>query len=208
MNHIKTIGILGGMGPRASAYFQTLFVEEMGRVGRVQDHHFPRTITLNIPLKDWDITGSLDDESVADQVKAGVDWLSEAGAEVIAIPCNTVHRFYSTFSRSDVRILDIVTETERLEGGDRFGVLCSRSSRNSALYGDALYPENQAAVDATIDQVVCGLSPDISNLISDLGTKSVILGCTELSLCTFRANMGVRVNDSSRALARALVNSL
>src|ERR1700747_1394257 len=102
----STLGILAGMGPRASAHFQNLLIEEFGEKEIYEDGDFPTIITLSIPLEEWDNKGSKDKQKVSAQVNAGIDWLKQAGADVIAVPCNTVHEFIE-----DKTIVNIIHST-------------------------------------------------------------------------------------------------
>lgn len=205
MPRSKTIGILGGMGPRATAHFLSLYVREMNLYGVVQDHNFPRMIMLSLPLAGWSVRGADDKAEVRKQVVEGAEFLARAGADVIAIPCNSVHEFYADV-RARCDALDIIYETRRWAEGKSIGVLCSRQTREANLYGeDISYHPDQDAIDGAIEGVINGWTPSIDQYIHDLmcrGSEVVIIGCTELSLCK-RSNYGLTV-DSSWALARAL----
>src|SRR6266550_9243099 len=125
---LKTVGILGGMGPVASAHFLQLFIREMQARGAEEDTDFPRTLVLNLPLRSFGIYGAEDKALVAQQVTDGVSWLLDSGAEVVAVPCVSVHEFWP-FGKSPDLVLDIVGETLSRCSGRRVGVLCSRQTR-------------------------------------------------------------------------------
>jgi aspartate racemase len=207
MSKNRTVGILGGMGPAATARFMTLFVRAMNARGIVRDGDFPRTITLGLPLDDWDETGAIDRASVNQQVLNGVHWLVSVGAEIVAVPCNSVHEFFCSWYAPDVVALNIVKETLSIAKG-RIGVLCSRQTREANLYGqNVLYVAGQEEVTTAIDGVLRGGAPNIDRLISELhhkGAETVVLGCTELSLCS----RTLRAVDSSEVLANALADRL
>ena len=93
----KTLGILGGMGPAATAYFMDLLVR-MTQADTDQEHldilvcHAP-----SIP----DRTGYILDHRKENPLPAMVDYgnkLCTIGAEAIAIPCVTAHYFYNARS--------------------------------------------------------------------------------------------------------------
>src|SRR6266851_4744804 len=109
MSVTKTVGILGGMGPRASAHFLGLFIQKMNERGAHEDRDFPRIISLSLPISEFGVTGAKNKESVADQVSGGVEWLTTAGADIVAIPCNSVHEFYGQYGGPS--IMNIIDET-------------------------------------------------------------------------------------------------
>lgn len=209
----RKIGILGGMGPAATANFQRLLIETINRGGVREDSEFPTIITLSIPLSDWDHTGATDKVKVAKQVQMNLSKLRTMGAQIIAVPCNTVHEF---IKGND--IVNIVLETLKVcEESKILGILCSRQTRDSRLYEICalrkhIYYPDQEAIDIVIDRVMEGKRPDISPLVDYLfesNADTVVLGCTELSLCiTSSLLVSHKVIDSSRVLAEATFNRL
>lgn len=205
------VGILGGMGAAASANFLRRFTAEFAKRGAREDNEFPRIVTLNLPLEGWSHQGAVDKAAVAAQVREGVRWLDRAGAEIIAVPCNSVHEFYDDFSRLGVTVMHIIDETLRGLSGSIRGVLCSQQTRNAGLYERAetaiRYPESQDIVDRAIASVISGHPISLEYAAMELaasGAEVVILGCTELSLCP-----KIRIlptADSTKKLARALAD--
>ena len=205
----KVVGILGGMGPAATAQFCRVLVQEFTERGAFEDSDYPRMIVLSLPLREWGVGGAVDKASVSDQVRDGVEWLIRAGAEIIAIPCNSVHEFYRRFSALGVPVINIIDETLVRARSAVVGVLCSRQTRAAAIYErpniSVLYLNNQEMVDEAICSVMRGRPVNIDRLISALqeqGAGAVVLGCTELSRCP-RILPAI---DSSVALASALVS--
>lgn len=207
-----TIGILGGMGPAATANFLRLLVKEINDFGIREDSNFPKIIMMSLPLEDWDSKGSKNKDSVSTQIKEGLCWLSRNDAEIVAIPCNTVHEFAS----HDNRVVNIIDAAlSECDKESLIGVLCSRQTRDSKLYErpgfNIRYFADQSEVDYVIANAMAGRFEDISELIEqvsgeDVGT--VVLGCTELSLCRHRTSYEIPVVDSSLALAHIVVRKL
>lgn len=206
----KIIGILGGVGPRASAHFLQAFIRKLNERGISQDGDFPTIILLSLPLDEWGITGAHDKMVVAGQLQEAAKWLDNAGVEIIAIPCNTVHEFHDQL-QSKAPILNIIEETLR-DAPQSVGVLCSRQSRESRLYErggrNVLYVADQSVVDAVIGSAMAGLPSDIDCLVAQLkakGAEAIILGCTELSFCHYTS---ASVIDSTERLAEALAGAI
>ena len=98
MNKKKTIGVLGGMGPGASADFYVHLVQyAQQRYHAVQDIDYPPVMLYSLPLPDFDERGVVDFDSTKKLLVGGVIKLEQFGAEVIAIPCNTVHQISKYF---------------------------------------------------------------------------------------------------------------
>jgi aspartate racemase len=110
----KTLGILGGLGPAASVYFYQLITQHTEALCD-QDHLDIVLISkASIPDRTEYILG-ISADSPLPAMTEGVKKLAEAGAQIIAVPCNTAHYFYDEIERiSPVPVLNIVKETVSL----------------------------------------------------------------------------------------------
>ena len=87
----KTLGVLGGMGPAASAEFMTLLAR-LAPASCDQEH--PKVILLSwpqIPDRTKAILSGGEDPSA--YLLEGLNKLAAWGADVLAVPCNTAHYF-------------------------------------------------------------------------------------------------------------------
>lgn len=208
---MKTIGILGGMGPAAGAHFLRLFTKEMNRKGAVLDTDFPRIIYLGLPLEEFGVEGAKEEFKYSTSVKVceGVRWLLDRGAEIVAVACNSVHEFYP-FGAMEDQVLSIVKETlSKCKEGSRLGILCSRQTRYAKLYeifGHKCFYAHQNLVDVIIGEVMAGGLVQLNGILDTFpNVDRIILGCTELSLCSYMVRDDII--DSSRCLAEALALS-
>ncbi len=97
----KTIGILGGMGPGASAnLYQTIISIAQKKYGAEQDYDFPPMVIYSLPLIGFDETGITEPESVKKQLVEGVKKLEKAGCDFIIIACNTVHIYQKNMQKA------------------------------------------------------------------------------------------------------------
>ncbi len=97
----KVLGVLGGMGPAATAEFLRLLAEMAG-VERDQDH--PRVLLFSnpqIPDRTAAIVGGGEDPAPA--ILEGLRRLESWGADLLAVPCNTAHVFIDKF-REDLHV--------------------------------------------------------------------------------------------------------
>ena len=187
---MKSIGILGGMGPEATAelYLRIIRIFQV-RYGAKYDSDFPEIIIINVPIPDVveDVT---QEQKVKEMLLESVRKLQTAGVDIIAVPCNTAMFF---FENIDVPIVDIVQETLKVaQVFECVGVIGTKTTLQKKLYGDAITPneEEQKLVTQIILRILAGekLEEDLdflTELVEDLklrGAERVILGCTELPL--------------------------
>lgn len=106
----KVLGVLGGMGPAATAEFLRLLAEMAG-VARDQDH--PKVLLFSnpqIPDRTAAITGGGEDPTPL--ILEGLRKLESWGAQLLAVPCNTAHVFIDRFrEKLRVPLVHIVEET-------------------------------------------------------------------------------------------------
>lgn len=207
MTGYHKVGVLAGMGYHAGCNFLSMLGRELNARGVIQDHQFPEVLVLSLPLRDWDATGALSD-SVRGQVVTGVQRLVGAGAELIAVPCNSVHEYYADWALLGAPALHLVRETQRQAAGV-LGVLCSAQTRRARLYEEdgrsVVYPADQRRVDLAVEAVLRGGRPYLGALVDEVvaaGADTVVLGCTELSMGLW--DTSVPVIDSALVLAQAV----
>jgi aspartate racemase len=160
----------------------------------------------------------------------GIVRLRGAGADVIAIPCNTAHAYLPALQAAiDVEILNMV-ELATAEAAAfrpdvrRVGILSTAGTRLTGLYASAcrardvipleLDADQQAQLsDRAIALVKTGrdlpraerLILEAATLLRDRGAEVVIAGCTEIPLVSGRADAIVPVIDATACLAKAAI---
>ena len=151
--------------------------------------------------------------------------LADAGAELIAVPCNTARYFHTELSDGvGIPVLDIVRETAehvKMRGFRRAALLATEGTVKIGSYRDALTTlgvecvepdtETQSMVSSIIyDYVKAGrdggdvLFSEVAQRMFSRGCDCLILGCTELPLA---APTDDRIVDSLEVLAyRSIVS--
>lgn len=224
------IGILGGMGPEASAYFYHLLIEiAQEKYGAVQDTDYPPAVIYNMPLTDFDETGIRDVESVRTQLIEGVRKLESFGATHIVIACNTVHQFYEDMQGAvTIPILNIVDEAvseSKRRGYKKVLLLTSESTNTSGLYRDAcaraslesisVREADQKKLNEIILHVMAGTqgTADV-HLVDDMvkrtegSADAVLLGCTELPLALREGDIDIPVLNANRIVLEAVLEKI
>ena len=219
------IGILGGMGPVASAQTYMHIIRTcQKKYGAVQDTDFPEIFIYNLPLQDFNDLGFEDTQRniILLQLIKGLKKLEDAGATVLLIDCNTVHTFYPEFKKyiqaSILNLIQLTTDKVQEKNIKKVSILSSHTSRRIGLYEKTLQTKNiecihitdteQQVVDDAIIAVMRGKNTDIhiqniliicKRLIHH-GAESIILGCTEIS-CLLKNIPDKKIFIDSQGLA-------
>lgn len=223
MGERKTVGVIGGMGPAATAEFFRRLVAATP-ADRDEDH--VRVLIDSDPRipsrTDAVLQGGPDPSPRLGEIARS---LEAAGAQVLAMPCNTAHAFLGAIRKAvAIPVLDMVEEAAaRVERGP-VGLLSTAATIRLGLYQDAarrrglpvLVPDagRQADVTRVIAAVKAGsevqalrgaLAPVVRALVS-AGASTILVGCTELSLLG-RVDESVAWVDALDALVEAAVRA-
>lgn len=199
---MKKLGVIGGLGPMATAYFFQL-VTQMSYAECDQEHM--ETIIYskpNIADRTKYILNRNEKNPVGDIIEVG-NILKASGADVIAIPCITAHFFHSEIEDAlKLPIIHGIEETAvylKSRNKAKIGIMATDGTIQSELfqktfqnYGlQSVLPdeENQKKVMSIIyDNVKAGKAVDMDNFkeisayLFGQGAEVIILACTELSI--------------------------
>ena len=131
---MKTIGIIGGLGPMATVYFLEC-ITRMTEAERDQEH--PRVFLESLPdipdRTDF-ILGKSGEDPLPLMVQAGQS-LERMGADFIAMPCVTAHYFYDALSRELgiplIPLTRLLSEDIRRKGIGRVGIMATSGTLES-----------------------------------------------------------------------------
>jgi aspartate racemase len=190
----KPIGILGGAGPLAgTALVEQVFTLSGKDYGCSKDADFPKVFLLSFPFSEM-LTPTMDVRQIKKELRACIEQLRQNGAAIIAIACNTLHAFLN----EEDNLTDIIQlpkeAAAEIPPGEIPLVLCTSTSVQFGLhkrYFPCIYPDaqTQAAVDSIINRILKGennqaILQDLLAILQSQTTRTVVLGCTELSLFT------------------------
>lgn len=225
----KTIGVLGGMGPEASANLYSKIIKySQNKYGAVQDSDYPPIIIYSLPMTGFDETGIVDEDLVKKQLIVAVKKLEDAGSDMIIIACNTVHVFYPEMQAVvKIPIFNIVEETRKKvveQEYKKVGLFASESTTKLKLYQkkfaekniEVIQPDNeqQKILNKVIERVMGGHqnSEDIINL-KDIardylkqGAEAIVLGCTEIPLAINQTHTDIKLFDTMETIVQAAVD--
>ncbi|MFG2310954.1 aspartate/glutamate racemase family protein [Streptomyces sp. NPDC048566] len=206
------IGLLGGMSwPSTLAYYRAL---NEGVAKALGGSHSARVVIWSQDYAEVErLQLSGDWDGAGDLLAAGARGLEAAGADLVAIACNTMHRVSGAVRAAcDLPLVDIVevtAEAARQRGISRAAVLGTRFTAGGALFDAALTargvepvlpgPADQALIDRIIYDELCRGSvtdaatrafTDLRERLRGEGVDGVILACTELGLLLPTAEHG------------------
>ncbi len=198
----KMLGVLGGLGPTASAHFYSLLTE-FTKASCDQEHiDIIMCSITSIP----DRTAFINDnshENPLGQLKRYIKLLSDIGANIISIPCNTAEYFYYELQKiTQAPIIKTSFETVSFafnNGAKKVGIMATEGTLKSNIYQNTCEKFNlkyeipsktsQDILNKIIyEKIKKSLSPGVSDFLyvaeelCSKGCDSIILGCTELSL--------------------------
>ncbi|MBR2387336.1 MAG: aspartate/glutamate racemase family protein [Clostridia bacterium] len=226
MNGIKkTVGIMGGMGPMATADLIYNIVSSTKAASDSDHIHLIIDSDGSVPDRTEAILHG--GESPLPKLITMAKKLEYMGADIIAVSCNTSHYFYNEICDAvDVPVLNMLNETARSiarSGAKEVLLLATDATVKMGLYEKYLSQygiktkymsdEGQREVMKLIyDCVKAGhFEFDVDNfrkMLREAGAEDIptILGCTELPIAFRRFELsGFHTIDPSNILAKAII---
>ena len=220
--HLPRIGVLGGMGPLATADFFAKLVAATP-AARDQDH-FPVSIdsTPQIPDRVAALEGRGEDPLPA--LLEAARRLVDAGCALVAMPCNTAHLWHDALAAAlPVPVLHIADAVAAQLGAARKVALMG----TTATLRSRLYPQRIGGtrewIEPTEREMVQAVMPGVAEVkryrvdearalivpvarrLAASGVDALVLGCTEIPIAVRQDDCAVPVIDATRALAEATV---
>ena len=226
----KTIGILGGMGPEATAYFFELIIKNT-QAKKDQDH-IPLIIYSNprVPPRTDAILKR--GPSPLSALLRGTKILRQAGADFIVMPCLTAHFYYPQIkAREKIPFLSLVEETLRYAQKKypdlrKAGLIASTGTLESRLFHktfakkgiDIICPgrqEQKQVMEAIFGKegIKAGqtsghpkrLILEVAQKLVARGAQAIIAGCTEVPLVLKEEDLPVPFLEPMKITALACI---
>lgn len=227
MAHV--IGVLGGMGPLATIDFMQKVYDQTS--ASKDQEHVPLVVysVPQIPDRLEHLRGA--GESPLPAMLDGLSVLKRAGAECVAIPCNTAHCWYDDMVRETaLRILHIADAAcDSLEAAGpnaaAIGLMATLATVEAGFYQERFWVRGHQSVVSTPSEFETLITPAIYSVkrgeierggrlleeaarrLLDRGASKLVLGCTEIPIGLEHVDSAVleRSVDATRALALACV---
>lgn len=224
----KIVGILGGMGPESTADF-FLKIIKTTPVKKDQDHL--RIIIDNNPkIPDRTLALLGKGKKPLEEVKGTIHNLEKAGADIIVMPCNTVHHYYEELQRSaNIPIVNMISETaayiyRAFPNIKKVGLLATTGTIKVGIYSEALKEieiiipdeeEQEKVMNAIYGErgIKAGYTQgnprkevlEVAEVLVKEGAEVIILGCTEISLVLNQEDLSVLLINPLQILAEVVV---
>lgn len=224
-----TIGVLGGMGPAATAEFFSILVESDRAPSDQERLHVVVESDPSIPDRTENILGKGPDPVPAMVVSA--KRLLAAGVDIAGIPCMTAHAFLprlrvATQLRFISALEELAGELSRLSPKvTAIGILATEGTRTARLYESQLPGIRVIWPDETMqrthvmeavygrDGIKAGnigeaprrLLTEAALNLKDEGAEVIVAGCTEVPLVLRQEDLPIPLMNPMVLLAKALV---
>lgn len=229
MKKKNIIGVIGGMGPYASAYFYKLLIKKSTEDYKAKNNDdYPEIVVDSVPVPDFiSDTKRLSEakKTLISRVKA----LNNFGCNTIAMACNTGHLLYQDLVKNSqvpfMSLIELVCLKAKDRGMKKVGLMATKTTIKTQIYHKVLKKEGIEVInpdnnflkkqEEIIRYVIANgetkkfegvLSGMTDMFIKDNNLDGVILGCTELPL-VFPNGKFNNVIDSLDVLADHLLKN-
>lgn len=202
---MKTVGIIGGLGPETTSEF---YLDLVFSCQKKDKTHRPSIIIASVPLpykiEEDAISKNIGIERCLPFIISEAKRLEKSGADFIVMPCNSLHIFIKEIRNAvKIPILSIVEETVKFLKKNKFkkvGIVSTSATIKNKLYENA-FEENkigyetpdefqQAKMGKFILNLVTGMQnnkdrEELIKIVGDFENKEVdcvVLACTDLQL--------------------------
>ena len=220
----KTIGVIGGMGPAATAAFMRRIIDLTFAEDDAQ--HVPLLVDMNpqIPSRIDAIIN--ESENPGPTLASMAKGLEERGAQALVMPCNTAH-YYADYMESAVNIplLNMLSlsamNIQALIGKSNVGMLAAPLTDDVGIFRDAfepfglsvIFPEDADYVLSIIRRIKAeGITGDMGLKLTELGQElqnrgadCLLVGCSEFSMLTDRVEIDSPIFDTVDILAQKAI---
>ncbi len=207
---MKTIGIIGGMGPLATADLYRRIILRTKAL-KDQDHiHVLIDSNTNIPDRTKAIIANGEDPTI--ELIKSAKMLEQGGADFLVMPCNTAHYFIDTIKKSVcIPFVNMIEETVKYTydkyGKDTVvGIMATDGTIKSEIYESyynklgikTIIPEKtqEKLMKFIYDIIKSGNYEEGTTLLFECveelkenGAQCFLLGCTELSSAQYLYNI-------------------
>ncbi len=223
------IGIIGGMGPEATAKFYFDLIKHT-KVSKDQDHYHV-IIDSNSKIPDRTKGVFKQGPSPQDELIKSAKRLEKASVAVGCIPCITAHYYHSFIQEAvDFPILHAIKEVDNYlnkhyQDIAKIGVLCTTGTRQMGLFDkhimncQVIYPSDESQMNLVMEaiygeggikQVGASLKAkkmlvSAANEMIEAGAELIVAGCTEIPIAIDANDFKVPYLDTMQTVIEKLL---
>ncbi|MDD8020747.1 MAG: amino acid racemase [Acidobacteriota bacterium] len=226
----KVVGILGGLGPEATARFFKLLVENTA--ARKDQEHLKIIVLDNPSIPDRTAAILYHGKSPLPALSEGLKFLERAGAGLAVIPCLTAHYYFDQLKlKTSLELVNLIEETaadlkKASPGVKKAGLLAtegalvtdiflepfqrkkieiiSPAARSQKKIMEAIYGEEGIKAGGKGPKPKRLLMEAAAGLL-EAGAEVIIAGCTEIPLILSQADLPVPLIDPLIIGAKATI---
>ena len=224
----KVLGVLGGMGPLASAHFMVRLT--LLTPAERDQEHIPTVLWSDPRVPPRTAAKLAGGEDPFPALLRGIRGLEAAGCGAVAIPCNTAHGWFAGMRDATalpiLHIVDAAAADLARQGvvPGRIGLMGTAATLAMRLYQDRLEGAGWDCLVPTAAEMERLVTPaialvkanrvadaypalaEVANALAARGAQAVVLGCTEIPLGILAGPaLPFPVVDTIDALARASI---
>jgi aspartate racemase len=226
---MKTIGIIGGLGPESTIeYYRSIIA---AYIERIRDGSSPSILINSIDLKKvLELVAANELARLTAYLVSEIQRLARAGAGCGLVAANTPHIVFDELRRQSpiplISIVEVTCEAAKGLGLRKLGLFGARFTMQGRFYPDAFSKEgivlavpdehdqafihhiyfNELVLGIVLSETRERLFTIVDRLKEREGIQGLILGGTELSLILRDATVrGIPVLDTTRIHAKAIV---
>lgn len=222
----KTIGVIGGMGPEASAHFYKLLIHHAQKdFGAVKNEDFPEILLASIPVPDF-ISNEDRKKEALNMLMERVKEMDKLSISFFCMACNTGHLLLDELKRVTnkpfVSLLEEVPNFLKKKKIRKAGLLATPTTIRTKLYQkplekygiELILPKNRdiELLGNIILETIAGknmgynsiLIQHIARRLLKKGAECIVESCTEIPLIFPKQHL-VPVYDTLEILAQAVL---
>lgn len=227
---MKTLGIIGGLGPSTTARFYLELITLCEKYNKI---HRPAILIWNVPIsykmEQDEIINGVYSEKMPSLLIAAAKKLENAGADFLVMPCNSSHLFIEEIQkRIKIPMLNMINETTKYllsKNVKRTAFISSIITRDNSLYLEQLQHHGIEVKMPTLDQqfeinkIVLNITSNICqqtdrnklleivNYFYKNGLRHLVLACAALEQLSPQ-HSHVEIHDTMKIFANATADKI
>jgi aspartate racemase len=226
---MKSVGIIGGLGPDITAQFYLDIVKKYRYYGK---KGYPGISIYNVPVlfcAERDFSSADSSIELLPELMKAVDVLQDK-VDFIAIPCNSAYPFIDDLRHhSKVPVVSMIEEVAvaiRSMGMDRAGLLATNKTIDAGIYDNVFdnmgmrlvkpRDEHRLLLNEVVYNVLLGSRGNFEKTklqevirgLNESGSESLIIGCPDLKHVLDPSEVNMPVFDSLGILTDAVIKRM
>jgi len=213
---VKTIGVLGGLGPESTLNYYRLIIDLCRKKGL--GGNYPEIIIYSLNFKEChDLQESGPQAELVEKLVGGTQSLHRAGADFALIASNTPHIFFDEIrAKSPIPLLSIVEAAcdavanlpwhvaGQGRGLERVGLFGTRVTMQADFFQKVFRRRNISVIVPEEEEQSYIDGKIFNELVLERDSiEGLILGCTELSLILPQDELGIPFFDTIKIHAQS-----